>query len=447
MTSRQSTIDSRQSSSRLLRFVSGLATLLALVSCATAPRVTGRDRFPLDPREDLAGPFPSGVEKGWKALLEGDAVRAETAFETARGEKPRQAGDIGRVEATVLAGRPKAALPLCEELLSAGEPTPALLVACGEARARSGDSAGGYALYRRALARVTGRPGLKVREEELRAAASEQLVDAGRKAAAEKKWKEARAELARALEITPEDPAPHAAAGDVEAAAGEKQKAFRRYREALDLGSKDPAVAEKAGDLALEVGEHGLAVSLFDALAKDNSRFAPRAEEARLTFRVANWPATEREAARSPRLTRAGAATLVWWMYPEIREARVVNGVIASDAVSRKDSRAVTRAVALGLLDVDRETHRANPDAHMTAAATARFLLRLLVVVTPVTRELPCLGETRRPPRGAAQAIEAAQGCGLLPENNSPLVSGPVFTRALDRIRAVASSGGEAADE
>ena len=177
-----------------------------------------------------------------------------------------------------------------------------------------------------------------------------------------------------------------------------------------------------------------------------SSRFAPHAENARLTFRVANWPAPEREAAQSARLTRAGAATLLWWMYPEIREMRVSGGAIASDALSRRDSRAITRAVALGLLDVDRETHRVNPGARLAPVSAARLLLRLLVLVSPPDQELTCLGETRRPPRAASEALAAAEGCGLLPELDAGGVSGPVFTKALDRLRALAA-GSEAGEE
>lgn len=195
------------------------------------------------------------------------------------------------------------------------------------------------------------------------------------------------------------------------------------------------------------MGEVSVAVSVFDSLAKQDPAFLPRAEEARLAFRVANWPSEERGAARAPRLTRAAAATLVWWMYPEIRDARVEKGVIASDALSRRDSRALLRAATLGLLDVDRETHRLNPDARLTNAAAARLLLRLLLVVTPANREIPCLGESRRVPRAASGALSAAQDCGLLAESDISGVSGPLFTRALDHVRALASSEQEDSDE
>ena len=65
---------------------------------------------------------------------------------------------------------------------------------------------------------------------------------------------------------------------------------------------------------------------MFERLAREDPRFQTRAEDARLAFRVANWPPAERQAARASRLTRAQAAQLLWWMVPEVREAKVKRG-------------------------------------------------------------------------------------------------------------------------
>jgi hypothetical protein len=127
-------------------------------------------------------------------------------------------------------------------------------------------------------------------------------------------------------------------------------------------------------------------------------------------------------------------------MFPEVREARVSSAVIASDAVSRKDSRAFARAVALGLLEVDRETHRGNPDATLTRIAAARLLLRLAGILHP-KESPPCLGPGgSRGPRSAAEAVRAAEECGLLEEGETNPPTGPELTRALDRIRALGTA-------
>jgi hypothetical protein len=123
-------------------------------------------------------------------------------------------------------------------------------------------------------------------------------------------------------------------------------------------------------------------------------------------------------------------------MFPEVREARVASGVIATDAVSRRDTRAFSQAVALGLLEVDRETHRGSPDAPLTLPAAARMLLRLVAVVRPAG--VACLPKGN-PARSAAEAIKAAEGCGFWKPGEAAVPTGPAFTRALDKVRALAS--------
>ena len=124
-----------------------------------------------------------------------------------------------------------------------------------------------------------------------------------------------------------------------------------------------------------------------------------------------------------------------------MREARVSSGIIAvSDAVSRRDTRAFARAVALGLLEVDRETHRGNPDSTLDPSGGGEIAVRLIAVVRP-RGELPCLGKPNgRGGYSAAEAIRAAEACGLWKEAEGAAPDGPEFTRALDRVRALAAA-------
>ncbi|MFY9550437.1 MAG: hypothetical protein WAU32_04745, partial [Thermoanaerobaculia bacterium] len=107
-------------------------------ACASVPSAAAaRDRFPLDPREGLAGPFEAAIEKGWRALLARDTARAEKDFARARSRPSRRAAAIGRIEALVMSGRSSDALTLCAEALGEPDVTVPLLSACGEARART----------------------------------------------------------------------------------------------------------------------------------------------------------------------------------------------------------------------------------------------------------------------------------------------------------------------
>jgi len=388
------------------------------------------------------GPFADETIRGSAALARGDARAAEAAFAAERSGAPRPlAAEIGWIEAVVLQGRAKEALSDCEKQLGAGDPTVPLLVACGEARARSGDAVEGHALYRRAVARAADRPGLDARTEELRLAARDDLAARAKARAAQKDWAAGRSEIARAIALAPESSVLRAEAGDIEMDAGEKTAALQRYREAVEIEPRNTAVLEKAGALALELGDQALAVSIFERLARIDSSFASQAADARLAFRVANWPLAEREAARASRLTRAQAAELVWWTVPEVRESKGGAGVIASDAISRRDSRSLARAAALGLLEVDPETHRVSPEAHLSVPAAAKLLVRLVAILTPPSAVVPCLPGPPRGPLTNSEALRLARGCGLISEGSGGNVGGPMFLRALDRARSVA--GGE----
>lgn len=425
----------------------GLSVLLS-AGCTTsrgggapAGRVGRSEKFPLDPREELAGPFPEGVESGWAALVAGDAVAAEREFSRARAGNPNPAAEIGLIESRLLRGRTAEALSGCSEALAEPNPTVPLLVACGEARARAGQVFEAHELYARAAARSRGRSAIRERTAELKAEAVAALRKAASAGTKDQNFPDARGRIDRAIEIDPGDAELHALAGEIELSSGNRDNAFERFREAYRLDPKNVAVQEKLAELAIEK-DPALAVSVLDLLARHDPRYRERAAEARLTFRASNWPAPEREAAGSERLTRAGAATLVWWMFPEVREAKVTTSVIASDAVSRRDTRAVLRAVSLGLLDVDRGTHRARPDGGLTRRAAARMLLRLLRIVHPGIHPR-CLEGSPESGRSGVEAVRAAVACGLLEESDTSWVPGRDFTRGLDRVRIMATGKGD----
>ncbi len=414
---------------------------LATARCASAPPSVIRDGFPLDPREGLQGPFDESVERGWRAVAAGDGARAEREFSLAGKGPSKRAGQIGAIEALVVEGLEGEALSRCVTALADGPPTAPLLTACGEAEARSGNSAQAYALYDRAVGLAPGRMGVASRAAELRAAATREVLAAAEQDAAEGRFDAARAAVAAALAWNPGSPRVLLGAARVECAAGEKERALQYDREALAGAGLDAAERESGGDIALEAGDYALAVSVFESLADEDPRFREQAAEARLAFRIANWPEAERQATRARRVTRSGAAAIAWWMFPEVREARVTTSVVAADAMERRDSRSMTRAVALGLLDVDPDTHRARPDAPLTRAAAAQMMLRLAGLLAGPEGGLPCTQGSPGPWRGAADSIRLAGRCGLLSESGGPYVSGPELTLGLDRLRSLLPTG------
>ena len=135
-----------------------------------------RDRFPLDPREGLAGPFDASIEKGWRALEAGDPQRARGEFGRATDGASGRAAAIGSIEALVLSGRADDAAPLCARELGEGSPTLSLWTACGEASAQAGDLTAAFELYQRAAERSPERLGVVRRADELRGQATDALL-------------------------------------------------------------------------------------------------------------------------------------------------------------------------------------------------------------------------------------------------------------------------------
>ncbi len=417
--------------------------VFALGRCASVPPPSPRDHFPLDPREGLPGPFDDAIGQGWRELLAGNTAGAMRAFERGRSGSSGIAAGIGEIEALVASGRSEEALARCADALEDAAATLPRLVACGEAEARAGSPEAGYELYARAAAEARPpRPGLSDRARKLLAGATDDVLARAAHEASQGRYDEARALTSRALAWNPKSAPSLAMAAQIECDAGEKERALQYDREALAVGGLSEEDREKAGLLALELGDDALAVSVFDALASEDPRFGDEAAEARLAFRIANWPEAERHAARARRLTRSGAAGLVWWMFPEVREARLTSGVVAIDVLERRDSRPMIRAVGLGLIEVDPDTHRARPDAALTRAAAAELLLRLAGLLSgSAGGGLPCLKGSPGPWRGASDAIRLAVRCGLLSESGGSPVSGPELTRGLDKLRSLLPAG------
>jgi tetratricopeptide (TPR) repeat protein len=417
-----------------------LALLLLSSSCGSATRSAARDQFPLDPREGLAGPFPPGVRAGWEALSTGHLARAREQFQKAEAREPGLASKIGLIEVLVEEASLPQALASCSQTLADADSTAPLLVACGEAHARSGQALEGLELYRRALARAGRRPGLEARAAKLRSLASEQLRLQAQEAAGQKDWKAARQEIVQAIELDPQSGPARETAGDIDLEAGDRPAALARYQQALDLAPLDRTLWKKIATLALELSDYGAAVPVLDKLAAEDPSYEEQAAQARLSFRTANWPAAERSAALAPRLTRGEAALLLWWMVPEVRETKVTEGIIASDVVGRPDAPEIMRVFSLQLLDVDRETHRASPDAPLTFSAACKTYLRLLGLLRP-GQPPPCLSGRSADSFSSGEAIRAAKECRLIGETEGPPVSGAAFSRSVDRVRALAARG------
>ena len=191
-----------------------------------------------------------------------------------------------------------------------------------------------------------------------------------------------------------------------------------------------------AADAAARAGRWADAASLYEELAAADRSFVPRAEEARIEFRVQNLPEAARQAAESTRLTRAQLATLLWWAVPEFREALVPPGVeIAVDVVDRPDRAALVRAIGLGFFSVSPETHRVGADVAVARPELGPALSRVALLAGRGRPLRGCLAP------GAVSAASLAE-CGILQDTPSRQVSGREALRALEKAARLGREGG-----
>jgi len=398
------------------------AAALLAAGCRTVLPPTRLPSYVIDPRSGLPGPFPEAVEAGWKKM---EARRFEEALRAFGGGNGNAAA-IGKVQALLELGRFADAREGCDAAFARGIETAPILAACAETAARTENWSDAYDLFEAALLRVPGNAGLLERKQATAGKAVVTLVERARREL-KTQAAEARADAERALAIAPGELEPLVIAGKAAAASGDRTTAFERLYAAWKRAPADAAVGEEAGNLALSVGRGDAAYEIFSALARTDPRLRSRAEESQEDFVISNWPAPERAIATAARLTRAGAIALLWRLLPQIRNVPAAGPApVASDIISRKDQRILSRGLQLGLISVDPSTHRARPDAFLSRTEAARILLRA-GALAGAPGAAACTGRG-----GAARGPSAtAAACGLLSRRRGSSVSGREFRRAI----------------
>ena len=197
---------------------------------------------------------------------------------------------IGEIEALVAAGALPEGRAACAEAMPGsgpGDATLPLLVACGEAEARSGQPIAAYGLYRQAAARAPERAGITARAAELRAQARDQAGKEAQEAAARKDWAAARLAGGRAIEIDPDSAARPRGGGRRRAPGG--RAAPRRWR---GMARPCSAIRRTASSRGRSRGSLRSAATgprpsrPWSALPPRDPSFEAEAEEARLSFRL-----------------------------------------------------------------------------------------------------------------------------------------------------------------
>ena len=192
----------------------------------------------------------------------------------------------------------------------------------------------------------------------------------------------------------------------------------------------------REAELELEHGELRRGMELYEALVEQQPE-DPEAVEglarARFFWRLEVLPPEVQELGRKPELDRADLASLLYWLVPSVRYARLENPPIATDILDHPRREQIVPVVALGLIRIDRTLHRFEP---VRPATRSQVLRALLLLADRQAQEVSCLTRGEAATLGTRGVCRASTRCQLIPEEAdclpSAAVSGP---ETLDLMR------------
>ncbi len=200
-----------------------------------------------------------------------------------------------------------------------------------------------------------------------------------------------------------------AASGDASAELAAVDRLQRRYPDNVQL-------LERRAELELQVGDPTTAVRLMTELSEsfpDDPVIADKLDAAKFRWRLAMSPVEIRRLAELPVLSRADFALLLHALLPGVRSGQAVRARIAGDILQHPHREEIARVINLGLMDVDAEVHRFEPDRPVTRVQVLQSLLRGLE--SQQSESPACVGDLQLNSAPSIRRVcEAAVACRLL---------------------------------
>ena len=197
-------------------------------------------------------------------------------------------------------------------------------------------------------------------------------------------------------------------------AAGDEQAELEALRGLRDRGRSDRELLERLAVLELEHGDADQALHLLEGLvaeAPDDESLRSQLAAAQLRFRLRLLPENVQKLAARPELARGDFAALLYWVVPGVRQTQGGSARIASDVIEHRWQQEIIRVVNRGLMRVDAEMHRFEPDRAITRAEALRSALE----VAAGRPGGDCArGVAATPSPGATLLCDAALRCAIL---------------------------------
>lgn len=283
----------------------------------------------------------------------------------------------------------------------------------GRSSEKTGDIPRSFAAY---FAVSDAEPLALKRSDEMRARAIEilanrinDLLDRGR-------LEEASLGVVQMQEWAPEEATTLQLTAEVAAVMEEPEVELEALRLLVGSYSRDRKLVERYAELELEAGDPSLGLRALQALSAEYPNDAALADKlalAKFRWRLELLPEEIRQLAGLPALTRSELASLLFWLFPEVRYGRPAEARIASDILDNPHREEIVRVINLGLMEMDTNLHQFSPERPARRIDVLSSLALLLGKHQP---PLACMGE---PPLTGSTSFEyvcrVTARCGLLP--------------------------------
>ncbi len=312
--------------------------------------------------------------------------------------------------------------------------------ALGRAAENLGEIPDAYGAY---LAAAGSVPAAARRADELLGRTAEILSARARDSAAKGDVPSAVAELERLRLWAPDSTLTLRAEADVAAARGDIAAELAAVSRLADTFPDDGELRQRHADLEIRAGDAGVGLRILQRMAAEdpqNRELRDRLERAKFRWRMQLLPPEVRSMAQFPVLRRADLAVMIYWLFPEVRYGRASSATIASDILDHVNQEEIVRVVNQGLLSVDPNLHRFDPERQAIRGELLRALVRLMSRKSPA---LGCLeGEAVAANAPWQQVCRLAAECGLEADVSDCLPGAPVsgeeaidlFAKSLDKL-------------
>ena len=189
----------------------------------------------------------------------------------------------------------------------------------------------------------------------------------------------------------------------------------------------DRSLTERRAELELQVGDSTTGLRLLQELSEsypDDPELAEKLAEAKFVWRLVMLPDEAKDLVKRTELTRGDFASVLYWLFPEVRYSRPASGRIVNDIFDHPSREQIVRVVNLGLMEVDVALHHFEPQRPVSRLEALTSYLGLMGRNQP---RPACLGTYDAGLGASVDAVcEVAARCGLVAEVADCLPLGPL---------------------